>query len=305
MSVYAIPSLLALLIKTWLFWFGRRSLLDYNISLGFFLVALFCLNLAEFNLFFYVDKPEQAMGWMLFYWLSAILAVSSFVYLSGQLSGYPISLRHIMPLTFIMLFILYSTNLFVAGTEAISYSVTRIKGDYYNFLQIYILVHLFIGLSLLGYAGFRHKDKWIRKKCSIIFIAMLPTVVAVATVLFLMQIGIHVNATGIVSLTVVFFLVAIIFTETKYSLLNLLVIAPLSRESRYLKQILSPAVNFLFFIYNGKKIRLKDQLKQIEMVLIMTALEENQGDKHATAAQLGISKPGLDVKLREAKKILG
>jgi regulatory Fis family protein len=299
MSIYAIPSFFALVIKAWLLWYSQKALLENNRSLGFLLLALFCLNFAEFNLFFFIDRPDEAMGWMRFYWVSVVLSVSGFLYLSGVLSGYFINYKYIASLSLIMIGTILFSNVLIAGAESIGYSVTRIQGTYYFLLPIYILFSLTAGLSLLGYAGFFHKNVWTRKKCSIVFLAMLPTVLAVFVVLSLMQSGIHVNATVVVSVTIIIFLLAIIFTETKYSLLNLLRIAPLSKESRYLKSVLNPSIGFLCDVYSGKKLRLKDQMKEIEMAYIMAVVEENNGDKLAAAKQLGISKSGIHAKIKQ------
>lgn len=298
MSIYAVPSFLALIVKAWLFWFSRDSLLTHNRPLGLFLLALFCLNLAEFNLFFYVDKPEKALGMMLFYWSSAIASVASFLYLASRLAGYSLSSYLLLSAAVLMILTVVTSDFFIAGTTAIAYSVTRIKGEYYLLLQLYVLFHLFFGLFLLAQAGRNHSDVWVRKKCSVVFLSMLPTVLAVTVVLLLMHLEFDINATGIVSVTIIFFLAAIIFTESKYSLLNLLTIALTSKESLYFKQILIPEIHFLCSVYSGKKMRIKEELKEFERVLIMVALEENNGNRHHTAEQLGLSKAGLDTKLR-------
>lgn len=299
MSIYAVPSFIALVVKAWLFWYSQKSLVEHNRPLGVFLAALFCFNLAEFNLFFFVDKPEEAIGWIRFYWMSGVLSVSSFLYLSSVLSGYTFNLRYISFLSFLMVLMVLFTDLFIAGAESIGYSVTRIKGSHYNFLQIYVLANMFMGMSALGYAGFFHKNIWTRKKCTIVFLAILPTILAITIVLGLMQSGIHINATVVVSVMILFFLFAVIFTETKYSLLNLLRIAPLSRESRYLKSVLNPSIGFLCDVYSGKKLKLKEQMREIEIAYIMAVIEENNGDKLAAADQLGISKSGIHAKIKQ------
>lgn len=301
MSLYAIPSFFALIIKAGLFWFGRDTLISSHKALFCFLLALFFLNFAEFNLFFYTKTPTEAEGMIRLYWVSAAFSVSIFVFLASHFANYSFSvLKCVTPAVIFATVILFSDFL-IAGAQSIGYSVTRVKGDYYNLLQIYIVINLLIGLLTLFYAGLKHNNQWTRKKCSVIFVGMLPTVFAVIGVLVLMQLGYVINATVIVSVTILFLLATIIFTEKKYSLLNLLRIAPMSKESRYLKKILDPSIKFLMFLYSGKKISLKQQMKKIESILISTALEENNGDRHATAEQLGISKSGLDVKLRNSK----
>jgi hypothetical protein len=297
-SIYAFPSFIALIIKAWLFWFGRYSLITTNKPLGFFLSALFCLNLAEFNLFFYVDNAEEAMPIMRFYWASAILSVSSFLYLSGLLSGHRIYITPLWFFALVMLLYVMFSELLIAGTESINYSVTRIKGDYYILLVVYVLFHLFLGLGFLINSSMKHQDKWVRKKCTVVSLAMIPTILAVTTVLVLMQLGIKINATTIVSLTIIIFLFALIYTEEKYSLLNILVLFPTSKESIILRKILALLVDYLYRLYNKRTIKFKVVIKEIESVLVQAALEENEKDKDATAEQLCLHKNTINNKIK-------
>lgn len=294
MSVYVLPSFINLVIKLWLFWFGRDSLISRNRFLGALLLAFFSLNLAEFLSFYCIDNAHATYLVVKYYWVSAVFSAALMVILSDQLTSQRIPPGLFTATALILACLIIATDTLIAGGASIGYTVTRIPGECYWILQIYILICVTASAVLLAYGGRALADKQKRRKCTIIFLGFIPIVVSVIVVFAFMQVGIKMNAVMIVSSAITFFLAVLITAEVRYSLLNLLTSTPVISF-----HIIRRIVSLMYEICHDRSFNLKGFLQNIENILIMAVLDINNGDRRGTANQLGMHISSLNKKLQK------
>jgi hypothetical protein len=293
MSFFAIPSFINLIIKLWLFWYGRESIFTKNRFLGLLLLSFFSLNLVEF-LQYYLNDELHALANILAYWLVAVIAATVMLIFADKLTYQRIPV--ILPIVVIAIFsyFIIFTRTLISGVDSIGYSITRIPGSYYWVLQCYILISVLGSAVLLLCGGLFHKDMLRRKKCSVVFFALLPVVVATVIILSLMQIGLKVNAALVVTTAITCFLAILIFTEIHYSLFNILTATPVISL-----QVSRQIIKLMVDICRKRSIKLKSFLQGIENILIVVALEVNEGNRKRTARQLDMHISSLNKKLQK------
>ena len=293
MSIFALPSFINLVIKLWLFWYGRESILSKNRFLWLMLLAFFMLNLIEF-LEYFLNDQRYALANVLAYWVSAVTAVTAMLMFADRLTfqKIPLSLPVIAVAAY-SYFILFTREL-ISGVDSIGYSITRIPGPYYWTLQIYILVSILGAIFLLLYGGLFHKDLKQRKRCTVSFFALLPVVVTTIAVISMMQLGLRVNAAIVISTSITCFLAILIIAEIHYSLFNILTATPVI-SMHVTRQILVLMIN----ICRKRSIKLKHFLQTIENILIVATLEVNEGNRKLTAKQLDMHISSLNKKLQK------
>lgn len=194
-----------------------------HVELFFFLISLFFLNLFELISFSYVNEISNALPILLGYYMSLLYVVASFIILSTQLSGNKFFSNSIVQITIAILIILFmlTTDLFIAGVQSIGYSITRIKGEYYWVISVYLIGGIILAMVLLGIGGFQTMRSINQIKCRYIFYGFLPTFIVIIALVFLMHAGIKVNATLILPATTTFFIVILIWMENKYNVFRI------------------------------------------------------------------------------------
>jgi hypothetical protein len=294
MSIYAIPSFINLVIKLWLFWFGRDSLISKNRCLGALLLAFFSLNLAEFLSFHCIDNAHYTYLVVKYYWVSAVFSAAIMLMLSDQLTCQRIPSGLFTATAIILSYLIIATDTLIAGGVSIDYTVTRIPGVCYWILQLYVLTCVTGSAVLLAYGGRNLPDKQQRRKCTIVFLGFIPIVLSVIVVFAFMQAGIRMNAVMIISTAITFFLAVLITTEVRYSLLNLLTSTPVI-SVHMVRQV----VSLMYEICRNRSFNLKYFLQKIENILIIAVLDINNGDRRGTAKQLGMHISSLNKKLQK------
>ena len=294
MGIYIFPSFVNLVIKLWLFWYGRASLTGKHRCLGALLVAFFALNLAEFIAFFCIGNEYHTILIVKCYWIAAVFSAAFMLLLADELTLRRIPAGLLTATAVLLALLIAATDRLIAGGTSIGYTVTRIPGEYYWILQIFVLGSVLGSVLLLAYGGLYLPDRQQRRKCTIIFLGFLPIVISVAVVLALMQSGLRINAAIIVSSAITFFLVVLVTAEVRYSLLNLLTLTPVITV-RVITQICASLKD----IYRDRSISLKYLLQNIESVLILVVLDINDGDRKDTARQLGMHVSSLNKKLQK------
>lgn len=300
-ATLSIPSAIALFIKAVLFLSARGKLFKKNMPLALFLVALFLLNLAEFLLFTYVNQGTEDILPVLMksYYVAAVFAAATFFSFALILFGIRPVIAYLPVIITIPLHIwtVFSPDI-IAGTQMISYSVTRVAGDYYWVMQAFILVMCTSGLALLSYSALKSDKPVLRQKSTVILLSTAPLIIAAMTIVILMAIGFHINATVILSILTTITLGLLIYADSKYRLFKLLSYIPFTPEHSIRTKAVNVINQAMLDLFNdGRKVAFKDLRADFETALIELAIESTSGNKTRAAEILGIGKATLHRKI--------
>ncbi len=303
MELIAIPSVLALTIKIWLFIkvkFDNRDLL-------LLLSGLFCLNLFELISFMPSSTGSQVLFVLQLFYIALIFVVGILLNFCARLSGFDyltLGYPHYILASGLAITIVFTDSI-VAGVQLISYSITRVPGENYWIVQVYVILGFTIALALLLHGSIKQTPPQ-NKKCLVILLAFLPMEIGLIVTIILMQLGFKINGTVILSCTTTFFLMVLIHTENKEHLLenlfSVLIKVPFTAERQAYKRVNSQVMHVLGELYDGHNIKLKTHITLIEKEMIETAMQLQASPKN-TAENLGISVSTIERKIKMSRKI--
>ena len=293
MSFYIIPSFINLVIKAWLFWYGRQTLLRTNRALGILLISFFLFNLAELISFLmmghfqYYDVVGRA------YYVTAIFGATMMLIYADTLSIRYINWKLPIILAICLsLFVIFS-NTIIAGVSSLGYILTRVPGPYYWIVLVYGLGCTISALILL-FTGLHQEDLQRRRFCGVIFLGFLPIVLTAIIVVLMMAVGIRINAAILLTSAITLFLVITIYTEIYKPVIGLLTITPVigARVAVSLYQM-------IMHFYRTRKLDMRIIMKNIEEVFIYSAFEASEGKRQNAADMLSIPLSTFNEKLRK------
>lgn len=295
MTFYAIPSFCAIIIKAWLLWQGRSRARE-NGALIILLGAFLALNLVEFAMFMLANRPDQ-IAWLihLYYFaatLSAAAVLNLFLYLTGNAKS--ILARANVAIAIFFIAISLMPGVMVAGVENIGYSWMRIPGPLYIVWAVYAVSTLLFGVFLLLSGYQRSKDALQRRRCLAVLLGLLPGICCAIGTIVLMLLGVKINATVVLSSALIFFLVALIYSEQRYGLFKILALVPFTEEYTLRAELASLLRNIESSAFgSADDPNFKDHIKRIESLYVDLAIIANGGNKTHAAQALGISNATL------------
>lgn len=295
-TVYALPSVAALALKILIFWYGRHSFKVASIWLWAFFIGLFGMNLIELVGFYYVEQPEKGIIWLTGYYISAILAFSALLALSlDNVDKLTYTLKIIIAVVFTAGVIsLLIPGAALAGAKSIGYSVTRIAGPYYFVVQLSILLPLMSFLGCTAFFSFKATDHSARRKSQILLLSCIPIFVAVILIMIIMQMGLMVNASVILSFMITLTLLILVYTEHKERQYKFMSLIPNTKESYFVKKLSKIITDPTIGLDQGREL--------IENEMIREALVISGGNKIQAASVLGVSRQTLSRKLEKYNK---
>ncbi len=298
MSILAAPSLFALIIKGVLFTVAKGGLFRRNTVLAIFLAALFALNLAEFTLLANGTATGVSLWAMKGYYVAAVFTAAAFLALALSLCKPDklVSSGLLIAASLVSTFIVVGDNL-IADTQLISYSVTRVPGDYYWVIQAFIILNTIPGLIMLAINAIKSPEQIVRQKSTVILIATAPMGVFTVGIVIAMALGNNINATVVQSLLSSLLLAILIFTEAKYHLFRFLSHIPLTPEYKIRTKAQVMINQAISDLYANHKLPLKDLRSEFETTLIELAIQSTNGNKTHAAKALGIGKATLHRKI--------
>ncbi len=295
MTFYAIPSLCAILVTVWLLWWGR-SKFSGNSALVLLASTLLAMNLIEFTTFMLLDSPHR-LQWLyqLYYAAAAITAAATvhlFLHLIGKTARYLSNINWLIAAVVAAMSL--TPGVVIAGIENIGYTFIRIPGDLYNVWAVYIVSTLLFSVVLLAGGYRRSKDALLQRKCLAVLIAILPAIGCSIIIVCLMVAGVKVNATVVLSSAVIFFVVALIYSEQRYDLFKLLARVPFTEEYALRSELADQLRQIECSAFGGShQSSFKEQIRKIEALYVDLAIVANNGNKTHAAAALGISNATL------------
>ena len=302
MTIYILPSVIALGIKIWLFMVSRMKLFRDNPFLAMFLCALFGLNVAELFILLLVDNPASALGYMMAYYVAAVFSAATYLLLAMNVIRTRAWLNHGIVASGMLLSVLVCIpDFFISGTTSIGYSLTRLPGEHYVYLQAYLLLFIACAIAVNFFGVLVPSDQMVRKKSLAVLIATFPMAVITALIIISMMFGHRLNATIILSLMTSITLMILIYTEKRYRLFKLLSYMPYTQEFRLKRKIdllIDDLIESLFEKDHNPD--LKILVSRFESSVIRLAIEASNGNKTHAAQLLQIGKATLHRKISAA-----
>ena len=299
MSLLALSSIIAILIKFSLFWVGKSALFRDNQPLAFFLIALCALNLAELMSFVYLDNPPFLLNVIKFYYAAAILSATTLFYLSTHITrGSGLHVAISFATSMIITALIFVPDVMISGVESIGYSATRIPGKYFFILQIYLIGTLVLSIGILLKGIMNSQSSYINQRSLILFISVAPLVFFAILLTITLSLGIKVNATVFLSIMSSLMLAILIYTEKRYQLFKFLSYIPYTREHELRSRagrLINQMIDNLYT--DKKKVNFKEIRSELETILIEIAIEFTEGNKTQAAKVLGIGKATLHRKI--------
>ncbi len=293
MTLYIIPSLIAIIAKLFLLWIARRNFAE-NLVFTALLGALLVMNAVEFSSYFITNDMLNDYVWLMqLYFLSALVATATITDLCLVITGLaqPLwrQINALLTVTVALLTIVPGTV--IAGVEPMGEFVRRIPGPALPVWTTYVVLAIAasVGLLLRGVrrAPSRHQQ---RQSCALA-LAFLPGLLSAGLIVVLMSFGYRVN--GAVTMSIMSTLLAVVFflSESRYHLFRLLSAIPSTVEYQTNRRV-QTLVNKLKYIASmpDRQSELKAILAELEQASIAMAIDANDGNVSKTARAMKVSR---------------
>ncbi|MDC0598649.1 hypothetical protein OAP18_02260 [Gammaproteobacteria bacterium] len=229
---------------------------------------------------------------MRMYYSFIAIALGGILILSSKVSNilykscfYFLVLGLMFALSLSMLF----TDLVIAGYTPIAYSITRIPGEYYWLTQLYMSGTIILSAILLLAGAIDKNETDQSNRCRIILTCFSPLLIALTSIMVLMQVGFKINFSMVIPSTSTYLLLVFIYTESKYNTFKILLKMPYSKERRSFKKISLEIEQFLSKTGSGQESSLKSLTANIEKQIVSMAVDLKKGSQVEAASLLKIS----------------
>ncbi len=302
-----IPSALALSIKLFSIWLLRHlKPKELNFDLVLVAASLLVMNATELigliSGIFYGAHDGLGVYLLLYYTGLYSFLGASLLFTYERNHQRNEVLRAIVYLFCVMLASLtVFSNLIVAGYQTMSYSVTRVPGDYYIAFQLYALSCLvIIGYSLVY--SVKKSQGVERRKASTILTAFAPLLAVILGVIIAMALGYKLNMTLLISASTSILLYILIYVDSSQHLFGLLSKIPGTREWKNKRNCLSSYQTLVKkAIQNGgpgDPQLLKHAMSDIEQSIFNEVCSYHDGNQVRTAKALNVSLSTVKRKLK-------
>lgn len=243
MSIYELPSLIALLFKLGLLTYAARSPVKNSLTKAYlWLLALLSLhNFLEFAGFIYyyshgLVPAVQTFGFI--YVALLIPAIAVLLHVSLRLSLDQSSFKGrehyllwlylpIIPLEYLLIF----TDQLVLGFKPFLYTILRVPGPLYSLFETYAVIYLLAALSNLVYGARASRTPVIaRTRNQLWLLALAPTVFLLVYLIVANHFGwTKLTSTFYLPITLTFFLVVTTYATHQYRLFDIEFYIPWSK----------------------------------------------------------------------------
>lgn len=258
------------------------------------LLLAFLLVLNSLEVFTYSNITSNFDILVRLFYTFSIIAATVFLSISENLNPkiiVPRALFYFIVIASTSLLIIFvnGSDLIIAGAIKNTYSISRIPGQYYWLLQVYILACILLGPFLIYLSVKNTSAPLARKRNKVILISFTPIAFTVSLVIVLMLLGFGFSLSIIFPLATLIFLFIYLYTDNKDDLFKLLVTIPFSSERKAYRELNERVLNYIAMTQTDEKISLKSLLSDIERTFITNALEIKDGDHNLAAELLSIS----------------
>ncbi|TBR41430.1 hypothetical protein CBF23_010275 [Marinomonas agarivorans] len=297
--IWELPSIIALLIKTFLFFYSDVHKKKYFFI---FLISTFLLNLCELLV---VIRPGYDLVVLKLYYCCAVFTVFYLAVVCSDISESCFWLKNDLVLVAVSALAVTTllTQHIILGFDVLpNNALTRISGEYYFIFQIYAVSILLIALLLLIHKLMTKSRHQIRSQCLIALLAFTPFILFTLLLIVLMHFNYQINMVGFSSLLLSFMLLVFISLSDKHKLFTMMSFVPFSRERQYRLKLLKLMRQFDGPIV-GQHINIKAILKEVEGVVIEHTNHYFDTQKEV-AQMLKISESSLSRKVDKQGKTL-
>lgn len=293
MSYVITLSLIALSLKLLTLLIYKREFLTLNKYLFSIILGITGMNAIEMFFYSYINHPENGLVILISFYLFVLV----FVYSSLLYALYISNQENTTSISFcifgfiICCVVLFTPGAAISGIASIGYSITRIPGPYYHILQIGILIPLLSCIVITFLTLVTSRKHLLHTQALAYLITFSPTFIISAVIIFLMHIGIKVNASVIISFSTSLLLWLLLATQRKESMYRLMSLIPGTRANKLYRQL-------AYHICNPQH-GMNDPIHYLEIEIIYEALHITNGNRTEAAELLGISKPTLQRRLKD------
>lgn len=291
MSTYALPALLALLSKLWVYIFVRNS--SVTSSEFLWLLCFFGINnLSEFLIITQLFDDALTDSLLRIYYVSAIFCLAYMCLFARALTGG--SGRHnilnyaLLSIATIISGLVYFTDAIIEGFVSIGYTVTRIQGDFYTIIPIVALCGFTLIVVTILRTYLTTVEMRVQLKCFYAGFSLLPLIIMTCFVLVMMQLGFGFTGAVLMPLVTTLFLLLIILTQKHTDIINIQHRLPFSYQRKKERELLH-----VYRSHIKGEIGLNETKDEFDKILIRGALEDNNNNVTWAAKKLGIQRSTL------------
>ncbi len=289
MNIIVVPAVLALIVNFVVLWAAGRTA---NRTTGFIplVVGFSMMNTCEILGSFSGWSPTTLELIVRCYYCSAVISLSLVMLYAAEISKYQTTALNwaIGFMAGTISFAILFSDLILTGIHSIGYSVSADKGIAYIVFQSFSL-GLLISVGVMLTQGYRNAlthDQQI--KCSGTALAIMPTIIACLGLLILMWCGIKINATVVLPLTMMAFILITLASEEHHKLTDIRRFIPGSAERRTSREVMEICSN-----YARDEVSYRDAISEIERVLVVHKYQKNHKNASATAELMGMPRSSL------------
>ena len=300
MNLYFLPALIALFGNLVVIFIARRAGIrtDYLYSL----VVIFAVhNVCELLLFFNFSLSNG----LTLHFLSAYYAIT-FVLIAAACSlAFQVAEIKKNDFLYIVekliwvgagigLFLSLFTNEIVAGVSELSYSSTAIKGESYWLFQLTSALTAIASAAGLCKGLIVAKDSRQKVRCLFMLSAYIPLVLGALTVLFMMNLGFKINATGVLPASIALFIWILVYSERRHRLTDIRRVVPGTKENKVTQQLQE-----VFAKYAAGEVGYQDSTNEIESLLLAYSYDKHSGNVLQTAKFMKLGRSTLYKKMQK------
>lgn len=239
MSVYFVPALASLLFKLFVLMTTIRGGKVSTLFMSLIFVFAFHNAIELIGYIQFLNNQSVEILFRLYYVATVYLLM--YVLLHGLAVSRLESIYTIIVListaTILSGLILF-TNAIITGQHAIGYSVTAIKGDYYLFFALYLLIILFSNVAALLYRYKNAATELELIRCLYSLFALSPVMLIALLVIILKGVEADFNAAGLGPIATALFLIIVLKGELEHKLSDIRRFLPFSPEHKITKNLM-------------------------------------------------------------------
>lgn len=291
MTLYILPAAIALLIK--LFVLGASHQNRKTSTVFFTMVLLFaCHNIAEVLGFFnYLNGVghDQVIRWYYLMTVASLTAIVAYArHVSDMEKTSKLLMSGIMGISVILCAFLMFSDLVVAGSKPIGYTLTAVEGNYYWLFKLFSLIS-YIVVAWFLVTGYRRSESHKTQiQCGYTLLAFSPLFVMSMVIIALMSNGVEVNASALLPLATAGFLLITLMSERKHGLTDVRQYVPFSLERITSRKILN-----IFSSYAKDEMNYRDSMAELEKLMVIHKHEKHDGNVSSTAVSMDIPRSSL------------
>jgi hypothetical protein len=237
LSVYAVPALIALTVKVWIYLYVRPNALR-NVQTRLFLLFLITLsvhNLSELSYFITPSAdgttgPGAGGGYT--YYSASIMALAFLMHLVLLLAhDWPRAQRRWLWLVYApgipLQVMLWTGDLVVAGFQPVNYTYQHVSGPLYFLVEAYVLGYVWAIVAALIYGAIYQSTGAKRRKNRWMLLGLIPMGVLVTLAVLMERLGITAfNTTFTLPFPITFFLLVSAYATHQHRLFDIAFFLP-------------------------------------------------------------------------------